>query len=276
MKWTSLRLGSACAVLGIAGLTGGCSGEKPKLPAAAGQAPSAPTSGMPEVVSGSLSWDAMEQTHAVSGAAEPAFFAFQMRNSSTESIVIEKVNVSCGCTTAETRPLPFTLEPGASESIKVSMSLAGKSGTVTKSVLVQSSRESWNLLVTAEMPPPASSRERNVGLATADRQAVFKGECAACHTRYAEDQTGYALYLGACAICHEAEHRAGIVPDLGIVKSPRDDTYWRQNIRDGRPGTLMPAFAQSNQGILTDGQIDSLVTYLLENPPKARETRPHS
>jgi hypothetical protein len=38
--------------------------------------------------------------------------------------------------------------------------------------------------------------------------------------------------------------------------------YWRQWTREGLAGTLMPGFAKSEGGPLTDHQIESLVAYL--------------
>ena len=138
------------------------------------------------------------------------------------------------------------------------------------------------LLVTAELPPAADvdpvsgvssgeamsarSRGKNIQLAQADRQAVFKGDCAACHSDYAEAQFGHDLYLGACAICHDAEQRASMVPDLREAGVQRDAAHWRQHITDGIDGTLMPAFAIEKGGILSDEQIESLVKFLVETP----------
>ena len=210
-----------------------------------------------------------------------------MQNVSQQPVVIEKVNTSCGCTTVDTREMPFTLAPGDSETLQVSMSLAGKFGTVTKSLLVQGSHATWTLLVTSEITPPsdealvpgvpngagmsAGVRGRNIGLAKADRQAVFQGDCAACHSRSAERQLGYGLYLGACAICHDAKHRASMVPDLRVADESHDAAYWREYITDGVEGSLMPAFAKEQGGILSDEQIESLVKFLVETPlePKA-------
>jgi len=178
--------------------------------------------------------------------------------------------------------MPFSLAPGASEDIKISMNVTGKFGTVTKSILVQGSHATWTLLVTAQITPPAGeisgvgmpsgagmssgARARNIRLAKADRQAVFQGDCAECHSRFAEGQFGYGLYLGACAICHDAEHRASMVPDLRTAGVPRDAHRWRREIADGLDETLMPAFAKAQGGILSDEQIDSLVKFLVETP----------
>ena len=212
----------------------------------------------------------------------PVLFSFRMTNTSQEAITIDKINISCGCTTVDARSLPFSLEPGASENVQISMTVTGKFGTVTKSVLVQTSCGSSTLLVTSEVTPAtdevfvdglpngaamsAGSRGKNISLAEADRQAVFKGNCAECHSQYAKEQFGYNLYLGACAICHDAKHRASMVPDLRAVDVSRDAAHWREHITDGVDGTLMPAFATEKGGILSDQQIESLVKFLVEMP----------
>ncbi|GEM_PF-1194985 len=229
-----------------------------------------------------LTWDHQEQRQVVSEDEGPVLFSFRMTNSLPEAITIEKINMSCGCTTVDTKSLPFSLEPGASENVQISMSVTGKFGTVTKSVLVQTSCGSSTLLVTSEVTPAtdevfveglpngaamsSGSRGKNISLAKADRQAVFKGSCAECHAQSAKEQFGYNLYLGACAICHDAKRRASMVPDLRDADVPRDAAHWREHITDGIDDTLMPAFAQKKGGILSDKQIESLVKFLVETP----------
>ena len=41
-------------------------------------------------------------------------------------------------------------------------------------------------------------------IAKADRQAIFKADCATCHAKPGEGKYGKALYDAVCAICHEA------------------------------------------------------------------------
>lgn len=229
-----------------------------------------------------LAWDAFEKSRRVNEGEGPVLFQFQMKNVSREPVVLEKITASCGCTTVDSRLMPYTIAPGSTENITISMSLAGKFGTVTKSLLVHGSHATWTLLVTSEIVSSADEilvpgvpngagmsagvRGRNIGLAKANRQAVFKGDCAACHSRPAERQLGYGVYLGACAICHDAKHRASMVPDLRAAGMPHDAAYWREHITDGIDGTLMPAFAKEKGGILSAEQIDSLVKFLVETP----------
>jgi len=117
-------------------------------------------------------------------------------------------------------------------------------------------------------PAPAAGadlqmdRGRNQQLAAQDRQAVFKGDCANCHSTPTIGKMGSELYQAGCAICHDAEHRAPIVPDLHNLKHPTDAAHWRQWITASKPGSLMPAFAKEFDGPLSTEQIESLVEYL--------------
>jgi mono/diheme cytochrome c family protein len=219
---------------------------------------------------GALRWDKTEQRQSIRQRRDPAFFEFTMTNVSDEPVLIENIILSCGCTTVEGKEFPYTVPPKASETIKIRMTMVGRSGSLTKSVLVKSGEITWMLLVTTEIlnaeGKVVDTRAKNLEIAKADRQAVFKGDCASCHAAYAKDQHGYALYLGACAICHDAKHRASMVPDLKKVDSSMktDPDYWRGHIRDGKANTLMPAFAIKNEGILTEKQVESLVKYLTD------------
>ena len=112
-----------------------------------------------------------------------------------------------------------------------------------------------------------NNREANQLLALGDRQAVFKGDCAKCHAEPAKGKLGVALFESVCGICHEAKHRATMVPDLRAPKTATSAEYWKAWITYGKPGSLMPAFAQSQDGILSEMQIDTLVAYLVSAIP---------
>jgi mono/diheme cytochrome c family protein len=119
-------------------------------------------------------------------------------------------------------------------------------------------------ILPAPPAPPMSDAERAQGVAAAkvDRQAVFKGDCASCHAKNVEGKYGQPLFAQVCAICHEANPRATMVPDLHNLKDPTSDEFWRAWITSGKAGTLMPAFATSQGGPLNDMQIASLAVYL--------------
>jgi hypothetical protein len=52
------------------------------------------------------------------------------------------------------------------------------------------------------------------------------------------------------------------VPDLHAIKHATDFDFWKTMITLGKPHTMMPAFAVSQGGPLTDVQVTSLATYL--------------
>ena len=111
-------------------------------------------------------------------------------------------------------------------------------------------------------------RKSNQQAASLDRQAVFKGDCAKCHAEPTVGKLGHELYQAGCAICHDAEHRAEMVPDLHTLKHPAGAEYWTQWITASKPGSMMPAFAKSHDGPLNEQQIASLVDYLMHTISK--------
>jgi mono/diheme cytochrome c family protein len=201
-------------------------------------------------------------------------------NISDQPITITQVRTSCGCTVAKLPPVPWTLEPGTNGLIEVTMNIAGKHGTVIKTITVTSDHGFKTLYarsVIEELPPGAmneSDRLRNLRIASANRQAVFQGECATCHVTPALNKMGSELYDTACAICHGAEHRASMVPDLKNLNKETNADYWRTWITSSMDGKLMPAFAIEHGGFLNSMQIDSLVKYLVETMPPGSSPAP--
>ena len=163
------------------------------------------------------------------------------------------------------------MKDGESGTIKVTMNLLGRVGDVTKSVFVHTSAGTSQLKVQAHIPGGGrktmagglTERQRNQLIALRDPQAVFKGDCAACHAAPTVGKTGRDLYVAACFICHDSENRASMVPDLHAMNKPTNREYWNHWIRLGRKGSLMPAFAKDKGGPLDDNQIKSLVEYLM-------------
>lgn len=213
-------------------------------------------------------------------------FTFIVTNVSTNEITILRVQPSCGCSVAKVPPDPWKLAPGAHDKFEIHVDVRGKHGKLIKNVMITSTA-GFKVLQTQVNLPPLSNpnaaqavsalddRVRNIHLAMADRQAVFKNDCARCHAQPAAGKHGQALYYAVCAICHEAAHRASMVPDLARLNKPTDAAYWRQWVADGKPGTLMPAFSdKADRGPLSDEQIKSLVDYLLVRFPGAKTAAP--
>lgn len=238
-----------------------------------------------------LAWDATMKTTNVPADTDKAHFVFYFTNVAVQvdrtattndagavswttnsvtpvPVTILDVHPSCGCTTAQLPPLPWTLPPGTNGQIGVTVNLAGKYGTVIKSVHVGTDQGSRDLIVQINIQAPVipvitdADRIRQMQIAKVDREAVFKGSCAVCHEKQGEFRYGKELYEADCAICHEAKNRASMVPDLHKLTVPTNDDFWRTWITHGKPGTFMPAFSTADGGPLSDMQIASLAAYL--------------
>jgi cytochrome c oxidase cbb3-type subunit 3/ubiquinol-cytochrome c reductase cytochrome c subunit len=70
------------------------------------------------------------------------------------------------------------------------------------------------------------------------------------------------LYSQNCSACHGADgqHGAAIALANPEYQAIVDETTLRDVITNGQPGTLMPAFAKSAGGMLTDEQVNVLVS----------------
>ena len=183
-------------------------------------------------------------------------------------VTILSVHPSCGCTTAELPPVPWTIPPGSNGVMKISVNLAGKNGMIFKTVDVSTDRGNKKLTLRINiLPAPVptmtdADRIRAQALAKVDRQAVFRDDCAKCHVYPGNGKYGKALFDAVCSVCHEAQNRASMVPDLHALKIPTNEDFWRTWITHGKPGSLMPAFSATEGGPLNDMQIASLAAYL--------------
>lgn len=211
-----------------------------------------------------LVFDATTKECVIPPGASEGELVFHVRNASTREVVIAAVNPSCGCTVAEFPASPWRLPPGGSGEIRFHIDVQGKSGELYKTATVVTSEGpcTLRLKIVIAAPPGGTERARNVALATADRQTVFRGDCARCHAAPTAGLTGVELFAAACGICHQAEHRALFVPEIWTAERPTTAEYWREIVTSGKPGTLMPAFAAAEGGPLDEAQIVTLVEYL--------------
>lgn len=215
-----------------------------------------------------LVWNATTVTHQAKPGEEAVDMVFAVTNKSDARVEIVDLQPSCGCTLAEMPARPWVLEPGARGSFRATVDFKGKEGVFTKTIQVLSRPGPQVLTLRVEIPDTeATRRRRNQVLAQVDRQAVFRGECAACHVTPTVGKLGGELFAAACGICHLAPHRASMVPDLAIAREPRSEAWWRQWISEGKDGTLMPGFAAAHGGPLTPAQIESLIAYALKHLP---------
>ena len=215
-----------------------------------------------------LAWDSENKDIDAHIGDDAGHLAFSFTNVSAGNVVIINVHPGCGCTTAQLPPLPWTIPPGTNGIIGVTINLQGKMGVLHKNLMLTTDKDSTMLRFNVNMLPMVlprmtpSDRTNNVKQALADRQAVFKGDCAVCHVKQGEHKYFKDLYDADCAICHEGPQRASMVPNLHTLAEHTDPEFWKNWITHGRPGTLMPAFAKAEGGPLDDMQINTLVRYL--------------
>lgn len=211
-----------------------------------------------------LTFDALHKQVVARAGQSNVVVGFAVTNVSAAPIIIRDVALSCGCSVASIPAKPWTLKPGEHGQVTVTTDVRGKRGSLVKTAIVYASSGTRVLTYQVDIQEPATPEERarNQALAKTDRQAVFKGECAKCHAAPAIGKAGKELFAAACGICHEAEHRASMVPDLKALKRPQGREYWLWWITHGKTDTLMPAFSNKEGGPLTEGQIESLVGFL--------------
>jgi len=220
-----------------------------------------------------LVWDSELKETTVKSGEPLAQYVFSFTNVSPGDVSITYVQTSCGCTVAQLPALPWKIAAGTNAQIPVTMNLAGKAGVVFKTITVNTDKGYKMLTIKTTIQPPTAvamtveERARNQELVKADRQAVFKGDCARCHVEPAIGKMGKNLYASACGICHEAEHRATMVPDLHALAHETNADFWKTWTTHGKVGSLMPAFALTDGGPLSDQQIASLVDYLVQAIP---------
>jgi cytochrome c553 len=225
-----------------------------------------------------LVFDAESKTLEAKAGETNLTFTFKFTNATPAEVTIERVQTSCGCTTTRLPAMPWKVAAGTNGEFAVVADLRGKRGLFSKMVYVYTSQGFKALNVKVNLPeaPPGAGAERmrNLQLAVADRQAVLKGDCARCHVDPGTGKRGRELYLAVCGVCHEAEHRASMVPNLRTLPHPTDAEHWNNWIRHGKEGTLMPAFSPTEGGPLSEEQIASLVNYLVEHVPSRPAAAP--
>jgi mono/diheme cytochrome c family protein len=245
---------------------------------AVAQPPAVPAPSGAAVEDESITFTPPTQIYHAKAGELSATLTFRVTNVSTESTWITNVKTSCGCTVAKLPANPWLVAPGASGKLELTIDLQGKSGTLVKSATLETRRGTRTLIFQVVLPTAAAislnapARDRNIQMASANRQAVFAGECARCHVAPTVGLFGEALYKAACGICHEAEHRATMVPDLAKLDHPTNRDFWLAMSISGKPGTLMPGFSSDLGGPLSSQQIESIASYLAAtypSPPSA-------
>lgn len=209
-----------------------------------------------------------------------AVFQFNITNLWTNEITVDRIETSCGCTTAKMPSNPWHIPPGGHGAVDTTVNLEGKApGRLTKLITLYLSangnfigtRIATIKVTVPEHPranalPELSEAERKAAMlqAKADPQKIFTdASCAKCHADRARGSaTGSEIYAADCGICHDSPNRASFVPDLHALKVPTNLDYWMSIVTYGKTNTLMPAFASFKGGPLNENQVHILAEYL--------------
>lgn len=246
--------------------------------------PNGSTLRRPVITLPTLMFDSETKAYDAKPGQAEAPFVFNLTNVWTNEIVIERTATSCGCTVAKLPQQPWHLKPATYGEIKVTVNLAGKPpGLVQKEVTVYTSV--GNRILTVKVTNPAvamteAQRKANAEKAAKDRQSIFHrgatpdDNCASCHIDKGLGKSGPELYAADCGICHDSPNRASGVPDLQALTAVKDTDfdYWKGWISDGgRAGSMMPAFAKSHGGPLSEAEINNLAAYLVLSVSRHRQ-----
>lgn len=101
---------------------------------------------------GILAWDATTKEYQAKAGETNAPFTFNLTNISTGTVMIYDTSTSCDCTVANLPSKPWALSPGGTGRIDASINLHGKSGEVTNSIIVFTSKGNRRLSVKAIVP----------------------------------------------------------------------------------------------------------------------------
>ena len=230
-----------------------------------------------------LEFDATRKdVHPEPGSDEVDLF-YKISNPTHKPITITSILPSCGCTAAKSPELPWTLNPGNSDDLNLTVDLSGKSGVISKSVTVFSTAGRKFLSFKVHLPElteeqkknrrSMSVRMSNIHKAMRNRQVVFQGHCRSCHFDPCEGKEGEDLFQAACGICHDTPNRASMVPDLENAPAgiARNHDYWKTWITIGKEKTLMPAFHDKHGGPLNTQSIEKLAAFLTNKYKPKRE-----
>jgi len=109
------------------------------------------TAPLPDAI---LAWDALSKTVDATNGQGVARLIYNFTNLSTNEITILNARPSCGCTTVQMPPMPWSLAPRAGGQIKLNVNLSGKMGTLFKSVNLVTDKGSQRLDVRINIAPP--------------------------------------------------------------------------------------------------------------------------
>lgn len=129
--------------------------RKPSQPAEAPQ-PQQPEVTLPpesgdSMLPNILNWDAVSKVEQVKADEGKASFTFYFTNVSASPVIIFDTSTTCDCTVADLQSKPWTIPSRGKGKIDASIDVAGKTGSVTNSIVVFTSQGNRRLKVQADI-----------------------------------------------------------------------------------------------------------------------------
>jgi mono/diheme cytochrome c family protein len=220
--------------------------------------------GEPAPPAGPLVFDAALKNYDAKRGETNASISFPFANVAGREVVLQTLRPTCPCTVASVgQALPWRMQAGETGRVEVNVDLRDRWEPFKQTIAVETSAVT-NQIELLIRTPELTPREKNRRRAFADRQAVFKGDCAKCHLNPAAGQPVAIQYQVLCGTCHDAADRAEMVPALETTSKAKDRLYWEEWLRRGKPGTFMPAFAKRYGGPLNDDELERMIQYVAE------------
>lgn len=186
---------------------------------------------------------------------EKVSHTFEFINAGNAPLRVFDAWADCGCTSVVANAT--AIPPGKAGTLRVTFDSRGKPGKQSKHAYI----------ATNDPTDPQKSVELRVFVEDFHRQAgpdfkpekIFSTACVTCHGERAKGKTGETLFVSVCATCHKAGSKTSALDQAYLAAHPAAGL--RPKIADGT--AKMPGFAKNRGGPLTEGQIESLITYLL-------------
>jgi len=175
-----------------------------------------------------------------------------LRNTGPLPVHIEKVESSCGCTTAS--PDTRELAPGEFTPLHIRVDTTAKRGHVKKNIAVFDSQgrktQAWLTLMVQANPHMGAMKGKG----------IFDGKCGACHAEPARGKVrGNAIYKAVCAMCHGGKAEGAYAPLLRGRRATSISSVLMHGL-----GRKMPSFSREKKGPLSHAQIASVAKWLSE------------
>ncbi len=192
-------------------------------------------------------------------------YEFDFVNEGDETLEIDNVQTSCGCTAATVGEKDEYL-PGEKGKIRITFNSNGKVGVIEKTVLVESNdKVNDHIILSIMFDIKLPTDEQKMHMTVMSGQSIFSSPCSDCHVTKGIGKIGKELYDADCGICHgdSKDHKPhGPIDKNTAVKYTDDELVnYIKNGSPDKPG-MMPGFHKDNGGPLTTEEIMTLLSYI--------------